>query len=118
MFKKLICLLFLLPTMLFAETFTEGKDYQVVSSPLATHSKTPIVQEFFSYGCPWCYKIEAPLNEWAGKMGKSIQLERIPVVFKPNWELYAKAYYTAKTLALADKLSPLLFKAIQEEIQT
>jgi thiol:disulfide interchange protein DsbA len=36
-------------------------------------------------------------------------------VFKPDWDLYAKAYYTAKTLALIDKLSPLLFKTIQDD---
>lgn len=78
-------------------------------------NKTPVIQEFFSYGCPWCYKIEAPLNEWMKNKGDKIQLERIPVVFKPSWELYAKAYYTAKTLALTDKMTPLLFKAIQVE---
>ena len=48
-------------------------------------------------------------------MGKNVHLERIPVVFKPEWDLYAKAYYTAKTLALSDKLNPALFKAIQED---
>lgn len=114
MFKKLISLLLLLPTLTFAAQFTEGKDYQLISSQ-ATKSKTPVITEFFSYGCPWCYKIDAPLNQWIGKMGKSVQLERVPVVFKPEWELYAKAYYTAKTLALANKLSPVLFKTIQED---
>lgn len=115
MFKKLICLLLLLPALTFAAEFTEGKDYTRVSSPQITKSKTPVITEFFSYGCPWCYKIETPLTEWTDKLGKNAQLERVPVVFKPNWELYAKAYYTAKTLALTDKLSPDLFKAIQEQ---
>lgn len=117
MLKKLICFFLLLPTMAFTAVFVEGKDYQIVSNPqaVANKSKTPLLQEFFSYGCPWCYKIETPLHAWVSKMGKSVQFERIPVVFKPSWELYAKAYYTAKTLALADKLNPLLFQAIQVE---
>lgn len=107
----------LVPTIVLAAPFVEGKDYQIVSNPQAetNKSKTLKVQEFFSYGCPWCYKIEAPLQGWANTMGKSIQFERIPVVFKPSWELYAKAYYTAKTLALSDKLNPLLFKAVQTD---
>jgi len=115
MFKKLLGLLILLPTIALAANFTEGKDYQLVSNPIVSEnkSKTPMIAEFFSYGCPWCYRIEAPLNEWVGKMGKSAQLERVPVVFKPDWDLYAKAYYTAKALALSDKLSPVLFKTIQ-----
>ncbi|EHL31894.1 thiol:disulfide interchange protein DsbA/DsbL [Legionella drancourtii] len=117
MLKKLICFFLLLPTMIFAAVFVEGKDYQIVANPqaIANKSKTPLIQEFFSYGCPWCYKIETPLHAWVNSMGKSVQFERIPVVFKPSWELYAKAYYTAKTLALSDKLNPLLFKAIQVE---
>lgn len=115
MLKKLICLFLLVPALALAESFVEGKDYQVVANPQATHNKAPVIQEFFSYGCPWCYKIEAPMNVWAAKMGKNLQFERVPVVFKPSWELYAKAYYTAKTLALSDKLNPLLFKTIQTD---
>ncbi|AUH71182.1 thiol:disulfide interchange protein DsbA/DsbL [Legionella sainthelensi] len=117
MFKKLIALFFLLPAIALAASFVEGKDYQIVTNPNAANdkSKTPIVEEFFSYGCPWCYKIEGPLDEWVNATGKNIQLERVPVIFKPSWELYAKAYYTAKTLALSDKMNSLLFKTIQEE---
>ncbi|MDI1352042.1 MAG: thiol:disulfide interchange protein DsbA/DsbL [bacterium] len=117
MFKKLLCLLLLLPLITFAADFSEGKDYQIVSSNQVPEnkSKIPVVTEFFSYGCPWCYRIEAPLNDWVGTMGKSISLERIPVVFKPDWEIYAKAYYTAKALALTNKISPILFKTIQDD---
>ncbi len=117
MLKKIIGLIFLLPALAFATPFVEGKDYQSVSNPqpIDNKNKTPVVTEFFSYGCPWCYRLEAPLTEWIGKMGKNAQLERVPVVFKPDWELYAKAYYTAKALALSDKLNPLLFKTIQDD---
>ncbi|KTD34630.1 thiol:disulfide interchange protein DsbA [Legionella moravica] len=117
MLRKLVSILLLLPVMAFAAQFVEGKDYQLVSNPQqsANKGKVPVVTEFFSYGCPWCYKIDPSVNEWAGKLGSHVQLERVPVVFKPDWELYAKAYYTAKTLALSDKLNPQLFKAIQEE---
>lgn len=117
MFKKLIGLFIFLPVIALAEPYIEGKDYQLLSSPEITENKnkTPIITEFFSYGCPWCFKIDTPLKEWVNKMGGTIQFERVPVVFKPDWELYAKAYYTAKILAFSDKLNPLLFKAIQED---
>ena len=117
MFKKLMGLLILVPAIAMAANFTEGKDYQVVSNPevSASKNKDPVITEFFSYGCPWCYRIETPLNDWLGKIGKKVVLERVPVVFKPEWDLYAKAYYTARALALAEKISPLLFKAIQDE---
>lgn len=117
MLKKLfIGIILFIPALSYAAVFTEGKDYQIITNPQPDNkSKVPVITEFFSYGCPWCYKIESPLNEWTLKLGKSVQLERVPVVFKPDWELYAKAYYTAKTLALTNKMNPLLFKAIQED---
>lgn len=115
MLKKLIALFLFFPALALAASFIEGQDYHVVINPQTTNNKnkTVVIQEFFSYGCPWCYKIEGPLSEWVGKMGNNVQFERIPVVFKPSWELYAKAYYTAKILALSEKMNPLLFKAIQ-----
>ncbi len=115
MLKKIISLILLLPTLLFAAEFIEGTDYQVVASAALEHNKTPMVMEFFSYGCPWCYKIEAPVNEWIASYQGKVAIEKVPVVFKPEWELYAKAYYTAKTLAMTNKLNPALFKAIQVE---
>lgn len=118
MLKKLLCILFFLPVVAFAGDFVEGKDYQLVTPSADNQVKGLAVTEFFSYGCPWCYKLEAPFKAWASQQRNSIQLDRVPVVFKPHWDLYAKAYYTAKTLALSDKLSPLLFKAIQDEKQT
>lgn len=117
MFKKLLCILFLLPAMALASQFVEGKDYQTVSAPTSSANKKATVAEFFSYGCPWCYKMEDPVNTWKGKIGKNVEFQKVPVVFKPDWNLYAKAYYTAKTLALSDKLNPLLFKAIQADKQ-
>lgn len=117
MLKKLITFFFLLPTIALATAFVEGKDFQIVANQNSIKNKNnvPVIEEFFSYGCPWCYKIEGPLSEWIGKMGKNVQFERVPVVFKPSWELYAKAYYTAKILALSDKMNPLLFKTIQDD---
>lgn len=117
MLKKFILLCLILPTIALAQSFIEGKDYQVITNPQVANNKNagPVIIEFFSFGCPWCYKMEKPLTEWRGTLKKNIQFESIPVVFKPSWELYAKAYYTAKILALSDKMNPLLFKAIQEE---
>lgn len=116
MLKKLIAVFMLLPSLALAADFIEGKDYLVVSqAPVQGNAKPAVILEFFSYGCPWCYKIDVPFNKWAKVLESNKQVTKVPVVFKPEWALYAKAYYTANTLALSDKLSPLLFKAIQDE---
>jgi protein dithiol oxidoreductase (disulfide-forming) len=114
---------FLIITMLFltlpafTEEFVAGKDYQLVSGTLAkpaSNSKV-LVTEFFSYGCPWCYRIEPKLLQWEKKQAKVTQFSRVPVVFNKDWLIYAKAYYTAQLLGLEAKLSPLLFAAVQEK---
>lgn len=116
MFKRLMVLILIVPIMANAAAFIEGKDYTTVITPMGTaKSKAPAVTEFFSYGCPWCYKMEPEFNQWLASMGKGVEVERVPVVFKPEWDLYAKAYYTAKVLAMSGKISPALFRAIQEE---
>lgn len=117
MLKPLIAsLLFLLSFATNAEDFVAGKDYEVLTSisEKPSHSKVEVV-EFFSFGCPWCYRIEPTLSSWVKKQGGAIQFTRVPVVFKQSWLNYAKAYYTVQSLGLDDKLTPILFKEIQSK---
>lgn len=121
MLKFMLVIIMLFPAShAFSEEFIAGKDYQILgSSTKIDPSKSQIsVMEFFSYGCPWCYRIEPSLTAWVRKQGKLITFIRIPVVFHREWLYYAKAYYTARLLGLEDKLSLLLFKAVQDERQS
>lgn len=118
MLRRLVSIILLvLPLIATAEDFVAGKDYELISgSNEATTEKGKVtVLEFFSYGCPWCYKIEPTLMVWVNKQGDNIQFSRVPVVFHKDWIYYAKAYYTAKLLNLDSKLTPLLFKAVQDK---
>lgn len=101
----------------YAETFVPGTDYQIVSEkPLAPAGKVNVT-EFFSYGCPWCYRLDTPLNLWVKQHEHQINFSRVPVVFHKEWETYAKAFYTLQQLHLESQLSPALFKAIAEKPQ-
>ena len=118
MFKQWLLLIVLLPSLVFADDFIAGKDYEVVNGIEASHSEKISVIEFFSYGCPWCFRIESSLEQWTKRQEKSIAFSRVPVVFNTDWTYYAKAYYTAELLGLGKKLTPLLFKAIQTDKKT
>ncbi|KTD17727.1 thiol:disulfide interchange protein DsbA/DsbL [Legionella jordanis] len=116
MLKRVLCVLLLFPVLAFAEDFVAGKDYELVNGTApSVHAGKVMVTEFFSYGCPWCYRIEPALNTWVQQQGNKVQFSRIPVVFHKEWEYYAKAYYTANLLGLESKLGPALFKAIQND---
>jgi thiol:disulfide interchange protein DsbA len=99
--------------------FVAGKEYQVLAKvPVVKASKNVEVIEFFSYGCPGCYQFEPLLQLWLGKHVKRINFSRVPVSFHPNWDVYAKAYYVAKTLNVLDKIHQPLFDAIHVERQS
>ncbi|KTD62233.1 thiol:disulfide interchange protein DsbA/DsbL [Legionella spiritensis] len=112
----LLVIALLLPFHLFAEDFVAGKDYEVLKGEHSATIQPPVkVTEFFSYGCPWCYRIESGLQGWVKQQNGQISFTRVPVVFNNDWSYYAKAYYTAALLGLDNKLNPLLFKAVQDK---
>jgi thiol:disulfide interchange protein DsbA len=118
MLKPFVAIIFfLLPFVATAEDFVAGKDYEIVSNFSDSAPVNPKIEviEFFSFGCPWCYRIEPTLMAWVKQQGNSIRFSRVPVVFKQTWVNYAKAYYTAQGLGLDSKLTPLLFKEIQSK---
>jgi len=106
--------LFLTSMLTFAEEFVAGKDYIVIKeSENSSKANQPIVvSEFFSYGCPWCYRLDPAIDQWVKQQGSHISFSKVPVVFNKDWEYYAKAFYTAKALTKEQQLTPVLFKTI------
>lgn len=119
MLKGLFILVMLIaPSIALAESFVQGTDYTVISSSELSRKNQSIggnVTEFFSYGCHWCFTIEPVLAQWIQKQDKKITFNKIPVVFNPIWEYYAKAYYMANALGLSEQLNPVFFKAIVKD---
>ena len=105
--------------MCFGANFIEGQDYEVITETSLINNKkdVAIVTEFFSYGCPWCYKLEPALDKWLSQQGSKTHFKKVPVIFNKDWEFYARAFYTAQALALNSKFNPALFKAIIDDKQ-
>ncbi len=116
----LATLLFCVSFMGFSAQFVAGKDYEVLnkSSELDTVKGTVSVTEYFSFGCPWCYRLEPGLDTWAKRHQTKIYFKKTPVVFHKDWEYYAQAYYAAEALSLSSTINPALFKAILQEKRT
>ncbi|KTD20939.1 thiol:disulfide interchange protein DsbA [Legionella lansingensis] len=116
MLKRLLFIVLFIPVVAFAEEFIAGKDYELLKGDAPTQASAKVsITEFFSYGCPWCYRLEPALNTWLTQQGNKVRFSRVPVVFNKDWKFYAKAYYTAHLLGLEAKLNPALFKAIQHD---
>lgn len=119
LFLSLIYLVLCHTAIAATPAFEAGKDYLILPANLP-HQKTTqpiLVDEYFSYGCPWCYRLEKPLAQWVSKQGKRIDFKQIPVIFNPKWEYYAKAYYLIDSVGKTKQLSSSLFKAILDDKQ-
>lgn len=102
----------------FATEIQPGKDYEVVSHSPAKLNQPVAVLEFFSYGCPWCYKIETQVNQWVNSKAQSIKFKKVPVIFHKDWEIYAKTYYLIEALHTLPQINTTLFKAVIDEHQS
>lgn len=111
--------LIILPSLSLAKNnFEKNKDYSVlpasVSSPLNASHKISVV-EFFSYGCPACNRLEPELEKWLKSKPKNVEFNRIPVIFEPGWDTYAKTYYILTSLHKNAVLDSKIFAAIHQK---
>lgn len=99
-----------------ADEFILGKHYQAVipAQPVQTGDKIEVLEVFW-YGCPHCYDFEPYITRWLSTKSPDIEFRRMPAIFRQNWAVHAKAYYTAEALGVVDKIHAPLFKAIHEE---
>lgn len=112
----LSAILFSVSFFSFAADFIAGKDYEILKNTVTSQKSAPItVTEFFSFGCPWCSRIEPSLDKWIQQNKANISFSKVPVVFNKDWQYYAKAYYAAQALGISQKLNPALFQAIQQQ---
>lgn len=101
----------------FGADFVAGKDYEILKhvEKLDGVNGAVNVTEFFSFGCPWCYRLEPTLNLWVEQHKTNINFKKVPVIFNKDWEYYAKAYHAAQALSLSPTMNPALFKAILKD---
>lgn len=105
--------------------YIEGRHYQVLTEDVQSNDvvenfkkegagKIQVV-EFFSYGCSWCYRLDPVVSEWVKQLPPDVAFERVPVEFQPSWRTLTKAYFTATSLNVLDKIHEPLFDAIHSE---
>ncbi len=113
---------FWLAMMGFAMTFSvfaspvAGKQYTELKTPVANQ---PEVVEFFSFYCPHCYQFEENFKvpEAINKnLPEGTKHERYHVDFLggPMGPELTKAWSVAMAMGVEDKVTPILFKGIQE----
>lgn len=96
-----------------AVDFQAGQHYEVLRQPVRTDDPERIeVVEVFWYGCGHCYTFKPMVEEWAETLGDDVAKSRLPAVWHPVMELHARAYYTAESLGVVDKIHTPIFEAM------
>ncbi len=105
--------------MAFAEGFQyeEGTHYVALEVPVQTRDADVIeVTEYFSYGCPHCYRFEPLVSRWKANLPEDVEFNRSPAIWRvTGYELFARTYYTAKALGVLEEIHLPLFNAIHGE---
>ena len=99
-----------------APTYTEGRDYVVLSQPQRTSVAPGKIEvlEVFSYGCPACNAFQPTMELLKKSLPPNAQLAYLPAAFNQaeDWPMLQRAYFAAQALGIAERTHQLMFDAV------
>ncbi len=98
-----------------AQPFEAGRHYVAIEAPTGVPTDKVVVTEAFAYPCPACRAFLPVMTDWAASAPEYVEVERLPIVLRPSWEPFARAYYTAKVMGLGHEAHEMTFKALHDE---
>lgn len=105
--------IFAVLALLCASYAQAGEGYKVLSQPQPVSSGNKVeVIEFFFYECSHCDHLHGPLAAWEKQKPKDVELQMVPVIFRPSLEPLARAYYALESMGKIDKMHAAIFEAI------
>ncbi len=94
--------------------YQAGIHYNVITPAWDTGSDDVVIYEFFSYMCPHCNTFQPYVKKLEDDLPEGIRVQRVPVVFYPQWKPYAQAYYTFEAMDMLDQAHGPFFAAIHQ----
>lgn len=93
-----------------------GTNYFLIDPPQPTASGDKVeVLEIFSYACPHCAHFQPYAHQLAESLPKYAAFGYMPAIFHPDWEPFARAFYTAQSLGILDKTHQALYDALHRD---
>jgi len=96
-----------------ATPYAEGSEYVTLPAPqrrLSDEGKVEVV-EVFSYGCVHCAHFAPLADKLRKELPAGVVFKLLPAPFSADWEPYARAYYAAAKLGVAERTHLALFEA-------
>jgi thiol:disulfide interchange protein DsbA len=99
-----------------AASWTEGRDYYVITPSQAGSVPAGKVEvlEVFSYGCPACKNFQPILQLLKQSLPPNAQLAFLPAAFNAaeDWPMFQRAYLTAQALGIAERTHQQMYDAV------
>ena len=101
----------------YAASIQEGKHYQKLASPCKLECEGKVdIQEYFTFVCPSCYKLEQSMKDWLSKKPKNVIFNKIPLTLGAKaLKMQAKGYYVAKIYDKEQQYIDMMFKKIHQD---
>jgi len=98
----------------------EGIEYLSLDKRVPTDAAKGKIEviEFFWYSCPHCNAFEPRFESWMAQVPKDVEVHRVPVRFRDDFEPQQRMYYVLEALGKVDALHASVFKAIHTERQS
>lgn len=103
-----------------AQEVVEGQHYELLESPVKTQVDDGQIEvtEVFWFGCPHCYRLQTPVNEWYETLEDDVSVEHMPATMGGDWNTHATAFYAAESLGIEEELHADFFNAIHQDKQS
>ena len=94
------------------ERYVEGVHYTKVegAAPLPN-----TVTEFFSFGCPHCYRLEPHMEEWLKTKPADVTFNRVPATWNKKFQVLAQLYYVLEELNMVEESMMKTFDYIHKQ---
>ena len=95
----------------------EGQDYELIAGGApyeAVPGRIEVVQ-VFGYTCPHCAHFEPSVQAWKAKLPKDVKFTPVAAPFGGQWMPFARAYFAAQALGIAERSHEAVFRAIHED---
>ena len=92
----------------------EGTDYVLIPNgePFEPANGKVEVVEVFGYTCGHCANFQPMVGDWKSKLPADVRFTYVPAPFGGFWIPYAKAYYAAQALGVAEETHDAMFGAL------
>ena len=97
--------------------FSEGVHYDRLIPVQGTSSPPDKIEvaEFLWYGCLYCYRMDAYIDEWRKRLPDEVNFVHMPAVWDATMETHARLFLALEALGELDAAHKDIFRAIHTE---